>query len=460
VGTAGPLLLDVLLLAVGEALLVGLGVVRSPRRALLFAGLAFVLGWCALGTLVSLALVLGASLALWQPLVLALVLVAGGIGLALVLPAPAPALQPAAPAPSGLARLFGLGAAGALAVYVGLLGIHAAVAGSPAVWDGWAFWIPKGRAIYYFHGLRPHLEGGFASFAHPEYPPLVPAMHATVFRFAGSADAVALAFQDWLLAAAFLGGLAVLLVRRVPAAVLWPALLILALAPAFGRFIGTGLGDPPLARLIALAAVAGALWLLERDWRLLAIAAFMLVGAALTKAEGSLLGLLLVLALLAAAAWDRPRHVRPLLALLPLPILAAVPWQVWLRVEDVVYAPDYKLGDLLRLGYLTDRAHRLGTALVDLPGYALALNSWLLVVPTSLLLGVLVLRRRRSLGILLLALVGAGYLGLAAVYWVSTLPLSWYLETSADRVTSSIVLVCGALTPLLAAELLREREEV
>lgn len=448
----GPLVFDALLLAAGEALLVGLGLVRRRRDALVWAGLAFVLGWGVVGALVSLALMLGASAALWQACVLALVVVAAGVGLARLVPAaPVPAPPPEEPR----FRFAGRLAAGALALYVGLLGVHAAVAGAPTQWDAWAFWIPKARAIVSFGGLHAHLVGGYASFAHPEYPPLVPALDAVVFRFAGSTDIVTLPFQDWLLATAFLAAVAALLARRVPGVVLWPALLFVALAPGFGRFLGSGLGDPPLARLFALAAVVAALWLLEREPRLLALLGLLLGAAAFVKGEGMLLGLVLLLALGLATALERG-PVRPVAALLAVPILASVPWQLWLHAEHVRATPDYRLGDVLRLGYLAHRIDRLGTALGRLPGYALSPHTWLLLVPVALVLALCLLRRARGLAVLVLVLVGGGYLGLASVYWISTLPLGTYIETSAGRVTISLVLVCGVLAPLLAAELMRE----
>ena len=38
-------------------------------------------------------------------------------------------------------------------------------------WDAWAFWVPKGKAIYFFGGLD---EGFFTSLPGSSYPPLVP----------------------------------------------------------------------------------------------------------------------------------------------------------------------------------------------------------------------------------------------------------------------------------------------
>jgi hypothetical protein len=86
---AGPLALDLLLLGVGEALLLGLGLVRSPRQALRWAGLAFIVGWCVLGSVIVYALVLGSSLTVWETVALAAALVAAALTLGRVVPATA-----------------------------------------------------------------------------------------------------------------------------------------------------------------------------------------------------------------------------------------------------------------------------------------------------------------------------------------------------------------------------------
>jgi hypothetical protein len=448
----GPLALDLLLLGVGEALLFGLGLVRSLRDALRWAGMGFVVGWCALGSVIVYALVLGVSLATWEALALATALGVAGLILGRVV---SPAAEPPRRPERGLARVVAVGAAGCLVGYLALLGLHAALTASPTAWDAWAFWLPRAKAIFFFHGLQPHLRGGYASFAHPEYPPLVPAFDATVFHFAGGAAVLALPFQDWLLAAAFVAAAAVVLRRRVRPAVLWPALCLIVLTPQFGDSIGDGHADPQLARLVGLAAVCGAVWILERDGRLLALSGILLAGAVLTKQEGLALAILLAVAFAIAARVDGDRGWWRAFVLVPGLILAALPWQIWLRVEHVHAETDYSLRLLLHPDLLSHRLDRLRIALERLPQIALSFDHWILVIPLALFLALLVVGTRASLAVLVVGLILLGYVGLACVYWVGILPIEWYMRTSASRVIASLVVAVGALVPLVAAELLR-----
>jgi len=451
----GPLLLDLILLGVGQAMLLGLGVVRSLGQAFRCAGLAFIVGWCMLGAAIVYALIFGASLQLWQPIALAVALAAVASALGRAIPGGADTIERRE---RGVARVCAIAAAASLVGYLALLGVHSALTESPTGWDTWAFWLPRAKAIFSFHGLHPHLHGGFASFAHPEYPPLVPAFDAAVFRFAGATSVLALPFQDWLLAAAFVAAAAAVLRHRVRPALLWPALCLLVLAPQFGASVGAGYADPQLARLIALGAVCGGMWVLERDGRLLVLTGILLVGASLTKREGLGLALMLSVALAVAARVEGGRGWARAMLLVPTVIVAALPWQIWLHVEHVRSSPDYSLRMLLHPSYLFDRLGRLSIALERLPRIALSFDHWLLVLPLALLLAFLVIGTRSSLAVLVLGAIGAGYLGLACVYWIGTLPVTWYMRTSASRVVASLVLLAGALTPLVASELLRSAQ--
>jgi hypothetical protein len=451
------LALDLLLLVVGEACLFGLGLVRSRRQALRWAGAALIVGWCVLGSVVVYALVLGFFPTVWELVAVAATFVMAGIALGRVLPA---AADRAARPERGLAKIVSVGAVALLVGYLALLGLHAAMTASPTAWDASAFWLPRAKAIFFFHGLQPHLRGGFASFTSPEYPPLIPAFNATVFNFAGGAAVLALPFQDWLLATAFVAAAAVVLRQRVRAVVLWPSLCLLVLAPQFGAGVGDGHADPQLARLVALAAVCGALWVLERDERLLALTGILLVGAVLTKREGQLLGLLLAIALMVAGRIDGGRGWWRAFLLVPALIVAAFPWQIWLHVEHVKFAPDYSLRSLLHPVFLAQRLGRLRIALEHLLRIALSFDHWLLVLPLALLLALLAVRASSSLAVLVLGLILLDFIGLAGVYWIGKLPVTLWVTTSASRVATSLVFVAGALTPLLAAELLRtERSE-
>ena len=83
------------------------------------------------------------------------------------------------------------------------------------------------------------------------------------------------------------------------------------------------------------------------------------------------------------------------------------------------------------------------------------MNRWLAVVPLVLALAVLLARRRRELAVLAFGTAALAFLGLAAVYWISPLPVQWYIDTSAARVTASTAVFCAALFPLLLHEALR-----
>jgi hypothetical protein len=443
------IVLDLLLLAAGYGVLVACGLVRRLGDGLRLAGLAFVLGVASMGVLLSLALVLGASESAWLVVALALLLAAAGVVGARLVPAAARgAVRP------GRRSWIAVAAAAAGVVYLGwiLRTVHAA--GTSTVWDAWAFWLPKARTIYWFGGLDSGV-GGFTSFANPDYPPLVPAFDAAVFRFAGRPDGALIPVQEWLLLVAFLAGAAGLLLRRLPAAPVALSLLLLLLAPDVGASVGASLGDLPLALLLATAAVCLALWLVEKEPRLLVPAAVALAAAALTKKEGTALAVLLLV--VTAVAGHSRRRLLPLLAVAGAPLAARVAWAIWIRVEHVPAVGDYRLGDLADPGYLFARWGRLGASAHRVPGYLFDVGRWGIALPLALLLALLV---RRRVGALLLAWVALGLVGLTALYWISFLPLSFHLESSAPRTVLPIVVVGVALLPLLLAEALSAEQRV
>jgi hypothetical protein len=441
----GLVALNALFLGTGIALLAGLGLVRAPAEALRFAGLALVAGWAAVGIAASFALLTGAALSVLQAVLLAvLVALAGGLTASRV---PGRAAAGARPSTRGAANALAVAGAAVLLVYLEALFRRARVA-EPSAWDTWAFWLPKAKSIVYFDGLDTEV-GGFTSFANPDYPPLKPAADAIALRFVGDVDAGALVVQHWVLTAAFFAALAALLAPRVRPAILWPSLAVLAVLPNFGALVGSLLADEPLAQLLALAGVCGGLWLLDRDARLVALAALFIAAAALVKNEGLMLALLLAVLL---AAVTRFRPWRELAALAAAPVAAVIPWRLWMDANGVPESPALRLGDLLDPGYLARRGDRLGTALQELPPFLLSFDRWLLTVPLALALALVLVRRRPELSAYAIGTVVLGFLGFATVYWASSYPLDWYIDTSAERVVSSLAVFAAALVPLLVAE--------
>jgi len=440
--------LDGLLFLSGLGVLRGAGLVHSLRDGLRLSGLAFVLGWAFVGILGSLALMVGLAFDGAQVVLACLVLgAAGAVAGRRVRPAPPPA---AGSGWSGSPWLAVAGVAALLVVAVALLR-RALVAPGATAWDSWAFWLPKARSLVLFDGIDT-ATGGFTSFAHPAYPPLVPAMEAAAFRFSGTLDASGpLLVQHWLFAVAFLAALGGLFAGRVSPPVLWPSLALIALMPYFGRLVGSSLGDEPLFLVVGLAGACAALWLLERDPRYAALCAGLLGAAALAKGEGLMLSILLGFAVLCATLVQRPFAWRVPAVIVGSPIAVSLAWRGWLATHDLPGWEDYRPTDLLRPGYLADRLDRLGTAVVDLPAYVLEPDRWLLAVPLALAAAVLAARRAPGLTALVLSFVAVGFVGIATIYWISPLPLAWYIDTSAERVVGSLVFFCASVFPLLLA---------
>ena len=445
----GLVALDGVLLGVGLAWAYGLGLVRRRADALRLLGLAFLLGWAATGVGVTFLLEAGLAVTVWQALLLAAVMVAAGLFLSNV------GLQQTVATSEWRRweRAVGWIFAAGVVVFVGHALRRAWVQGGTETWDAWAFWLPRAESLVRFDGIDLS-AGGFALFAHPYYPPLVPGMDAVAFRFMGTTDAAQLPLQDWLLYASFLAAVAGLLARRISPAVLWPALLAAAAMPSLTNLVGSALADLPLALLFALAGLSAALWLDEGGTAHLAAAAVLLAAAAVTKSDGFPLALLLVAVLtLAALVARRPRWWLATALAVP-PLFSAVPWKLWIGAHELPPPGDYRARDLLDPGHLAARTDRLDPIVDQLPGYLLDPDRWLLAVP---LMVAAALVAARATSVLALGVVAVGMLGLTFLYWGGSVEIDFWLESSAGRTVSSLTVFAAAIVPLLLGEALRDR---
>jgi hypothetical protein len=311
---------------VGVVFLWALGAFSTWRAGLRLAGLGYLLGLAAFGVLWTTLLVAGVPFAALEIVVSLIALAAAGVGVGVVRGVALPRGWPRrAAAPRVLVTATGVALAG---LYLEAL-FRAARLSSLQAYDAWAFWVPKGKAIFYFDGLDVHV---FTTTPNAAYPPLQPILDAAAFSAIGSADATTLHVQFWLIVVGAIAAAAGLLHRRAPAWILWPPLLLVLVVPRFGVRLFEPLADVLLDILVVVAALLLALWLRDSaGWRL-AVAAVLLAGAVNTKREG----IVFSASVLAAAFVASRPHRWPRLAAASVGVgLAVLPWRLWLERHDL-----------------------------------------------------------------------------------------------------------------------------
>jgi len=439
-----PLLLltvNALELAVGAAVLLALGLAGTRRALVARIGLAYATGLATVGILSATLALVGVVLNLAELAVLGL----GALALALFVRRPGPDASSFRPGPGGLV-------AGVVALVTGALLALAATTFTVKPlfeWDGWAIWSMKAQALYDFGGAGPVLTS--AIYSQSNYPILLPALEAVDYRAMGTADTTVVHLQFALFALAFAGGLFGLLWRRVPSALIALTGLAILAAPSVLALLGTSYADVPLAFFIALGVVALARWLVDEDTAMLPLAALFLAAGTLTKNEGTVFAAAALLPAIAYAATRDRRRCRHLLIAAAGVVAASLPWRIFTAVHHLSVGSIH-LADFVRPHLYTSGSSRLEPSARALIAQ-LGPDRWAALVSLTLLALVagFVARRR------LLVAYAVGWLvlsfgGLLLNYWLSPLPLAWYLQTSAARVVATLVIGGAALAPLLAAD--------
>jgi hypothetical protein len=445
---AGLGALNFSLLVVGAAVLYALRGLRTWNEALRLSGVAYMLGVATAGIVFVFELVVGLDFSLTAILITEGVLTAAGLvtGRALGRPTPGGRLA--------LTRIsLATAALGALVVVYGEALFRSGRLAGLYEFDGWAFWVPKAKAIYFFGGLDHQF---FAELPGQSYPPLVPAFEAAAFRFMGSPDVVTLHLQFWFFLMGFVVAVVGLLSVRVRALLLWPPLLLLLATPHVLRYGLQAEGDFLLDELLALACLLVALWLVDgQRWQLAATG--LLLGAAMsTKREGYLLAACIVLAALAASS-ARIRTAWPAVLLTAAAAVAVtIPWRVLLAVRNLPGGGPEAGGTGL-FSHL-DRAW---------PSLRLALSTlfdfdiWLVVAPVALAAIVVAFAvQGRTLGVYALVLF---VLAITAFTWTTwafpSLPITKQASLNPmPRLTGSLAFAATALVPVLLGVAWRRQE--
>lgn len=436
---AGLTGVNVLYLLVGTTLLWGLGALETWGATIRLAGLGYVLGVASLGILWTIAVVVGAPFGTVTIVVSALAVAGAGVAWGRLRGREPPA------GPVRLARVSVVAAAG-----IALAGVffealfRAARLHGLFSFDGWVFWVPKGKALYFFGGLDEQI---FTSLPGPTYPPLVPLLDASAFHAMGGSDTVTLHVQYWFLALGFAAALAGMLAATVPPWLVWPPLLLVLVAPRLADSLLSAQADFLVDYFFALAAASIALWLIDdARWRP-PVAAILLAAAVMTKREGALLAGCLVLAALLATARDRRRAWPRLFAITAAVVLVALPWRIWYATHGIGGEVPAEAGLSHGLGRLADALRLSLDVLFDIGLWSVVPLVGIAAIAIALLGGT------RRVGVLAAALLSLVTLGGA---WITfsypELPLT--ATESANpivRYTGSAVLLCAALTPLLLA---------
>lgn len=447
----GLLAFNILILGLGAGVLWAVRGWRWWTDFVRLIGVAYLLGLSALMILTTLELVIGIPVDPISILLGGTGLVVAGIVVGRLRGFTAPGIRPPGwrfPGISVLAALFVAG----IVVYFEALFRAERLAGVAREWDSWALWLPKSKALYLSGTLDPELLRLLPQL--PSYPPGPATIQAGAFHAMGSADTTTLHLQYWFIAVGFALAVIGLLAPRVHQAILFPTLLALLVAPSLVDWVTTIYADLPMGYLIAVAALLLILWIEEQESWQLAASSVLLAGAMLTKREGMLFAVCVLLAGFVASFADR-RRLWPRLAAAGLVALAFVlPWRAWFTAHgfpatgsDTAY--DGVFSDLDRLWPALEISLRtlfhqglwhfapvLGVAAIVL---ALLSGAWRLSVYA---------------GTFLLA----GIAAVTWVLWVNHVLALIHEDWAIRRLTGTTFLVLAALTPLLLQRAWRSAE--
>jgi hypothetical protein len=437
----GLVALNVTLMIVGATALYALRGLRSWNDAVRLAGVAYMLGVALCGVVFVFELVVGLPFSLAGILVTEAVLSVGAVLVGRVLERPRPAGRLSLPRLSAVGVTFGA----LFVVYCEALFRSGRLAGLYE-FDGWAFWVPKAKAIYFFGGLDHEF---FAQLPGPSYPPLLPAFEAAAFHFMGSPDVVTLHLQFWFFLVGFVTAVSGLLSMRVSSLFLWPPLLILLATPHVVRYALKAEADFLLDELLALAVLFIALWLLERKHWQLGAATILLAAAMSTKREGYLVAACIVVAAFAASWTSRRGAWTRLVLVAVIAIGLTLPWRVLLAVRGLPSGGPEAGGTGL-LSHV-DRAW---------PSFWLALSTlfdfdiWLLVAPLAFLaIVVALIGGAHPIGLYTLTLFTLAIVAFTWTTWAfPSLPITKDPALNPiSRLTGSLVFATTAVVPLLLA---------
>ena len=324
---AGLAALNVAYALVGLSLLWALRSFRTLGGVLRLAGLGYLVGLAAFGVLWTTLLVAGVPFGGVEIAVTLIVLGAAGV---------IAGRRRGARFQRGLPRVSGTPMLLVSAAGIALTGLflealfRAARLNSLQEYDAWAFWVPKGKAIYFFDGLDEHV---FTTAPNRRTLHSSPILDAAAFHAMGGADIVTLHVQFWFLVVGAVAAVAGLLHGRAPPWLLWPPLVLVLVVPRFGERLLAPQGTCSSTSSFVVGALLVALWLRDpAGWRL-AAAAVLLAGAVKRSARESC-------SRRVCSPWRSRRLASQAVAMARCRLSvrrgrAALPWRLWAAPHDI-----------------------------------------------------------------------------------------------------------------------------
>jgi hypothetical protein len=456
----GPVLAHLALLGAGYGVLRLCGTLGalSARRILAYAGLAYLAGASAVGTLLIALLTIGVHLtlplfacicvALVLPFAIALVRHSAWRGLALR---------------DGWRGLDTEGRAAAgcvvallLAALVGCLTVGARPV---AEYDVWQSWTRKALLLFYYAEIPRDIFSAQATASiAPAYPILMPLLEALQFRAGGRPAAEQAHIVPWLLHVASIWAFCAL-GARIARPLVWAGVaggVGIALIPN----VVTGLADAPAAGMIGVGVLALGLWLHEGQRSDLALAAVVLAGAAGMKLEATVLAAL-AFAVAFALSIPNGRRCAGSVALAGAVSIAAAlgPWRIWIANSDA--PPSVGIGSSLSPDFLIDRADRIWPSLEAIVIQFTRFPVALVTVPIALALAIVAVRELPRLVAFYLSLGILYIVFLVWVYMASAFDLGVIVFTTVERVYLGVVMVAlAAVLHLSASATVTARREL
>lgn len=439
----GVVALNVVLLAVGFALLSSLLRGRRWLDWLSWAGLALVTGMVALGVVLTAVAVAGARVGNVAFGSAAALLAVAGLLVRASFRAPLLADDDRRGGWLAVVARYG-------AFVVAVTALVGGFRSSPWLDDSWNFWVPKGVALSKL-GLTHALftrNSSTAFFPRLEDPLAWSFTSSAALRFVGGAiDLRAVDAELTILVLAFIAAAARLLAGRVRPTLLWIGVLLLIACPAVFRQAQGGGADLPVAFSLALFALGAVGWLAGSGRFALVVAAIGGIGALHTKSEGLPQLLVLALALTLVGLGSGRARVGLLWAVVGVALASLAPWLIWLHVHGVHDEP-IAFSKAIDPSYLAQHTDRGRAAVWGVARWPLKPTEWLLEVPLAVTLSAYLAWRRRTLLLLApLVLVGLGYLFWVWAMWAD--PFNRATGPVPYRFTDTLVLVAAFSIPAL-----------